>query len=562
MRSELGLANHYHFMRISDNNELFWAHIAQYHESGDCKMPQELQNYEQIERVRQAVIKLGGTVTVGDIMSVTGLGNYEAKEALDGLIQTHEGTMRVSEKGEIQYAFAAGCVLRDQRSWWQRNKKAILKVIKGLFKVIIMLVLVIYFVIFMLILIALLFSNRNSDRINISGFWFIFWGGSDSGGVANATKAPLYTRVYNFVFGPEEEEVDPLEARQKCGQLIRAKNGVITVEDWMMISGQTREKCESDLARFTAEFDGTAEITDNGTLVYVFENMMKTARQKRAQFVPMPAGAWKSLEHPRPLSGNTVQNGGDGAVIGLNLFNLIMSFVIMRYLGAVIGSWNAEQEVALTLAEQEQLKNYAFWLGIFPFIFSSLIFLVPLLRLPGNIRENRLRRERSVRKAVMGAIFEGRKNDKVDYSELTMADVRSMATNHLMQSHLPAATDEEAKKALNELIYEVSGELDFETQKYKFNQMDSRIADAAQERAKRALDHQDSGRVVFSTDNTEQERIDDDNARADMDDFDKMLHGKGNFTPVRGSGSYNTSYSGGKSQSSRGNYSSGSGYGL
>ena len=523
-------------------------------------MPQELQNYEQVERVRQAVIKLGGTVTIGDVMSATGLGNYEAKEALDNLIQTHEGTMRISEKGEIQYAFSKGCVLRDQRSWWQRNKKAIMKVIKGLFKVIIMLVLVVYFILFMLILIALIFNNRNSSsRINISGFWFIFWGSGDSSGYS-AKKAPLYTQVYNFVFGPEEEEIDPLEAKQKCGQLIRARNGVITVEDWMMISGQTREQCESDLARFTAEFDGTVEITDNGTLIYVFEDMMKSAKR---QLAVIPHKAWQCLETPRPLSGNTPENGGNGAVIGLNSFNLIMSFVIMHYLTSILGSGDPEK-VRFTIEEQEQLSNYAFWLGIFPFIFSSLIFAVPLIRLPFNIRENKERRERSVRKAVIGAVFDGR-IDKTDprlfNKELTIEQVRTKATNYLMKSYLPAATDEEARKAMNSLMYEVNAELDFETQNYKFDVMDDRLADAEQERSKRNLANQDVGRVVFSTDNNEQEKVEEENARADMEEFDKLLHGKGGFTPARGA-SYDTSYSGANSsgaRGSRGNYSSGLG---
>lgn len=519
-------------------------------------MPQDLQNYEQNERVRKAVIKLGGTVTVGDVMTATGLGNHEAKEALDKLIQTHEGTMRISEKGEIQYAFSKGCVLRDQRSWWQRNKKAIMNVIKKLFKIIIMLVLVVYFIIYLIILIALLTSNRNSNsRIDIGGIWFFFWGTGDTSRYTRR-KAPLYTRVYNFVFGPEEEEIDPLEARLKCGQLIRAKNGVITVEDWMVISGQTREKCESDLARFTAEFDGAAEITDNGTLVYVFENMMMSARQKRAKADPIPDKAWMVLEQPRPLSGNTEADGGNGAVIGLNLFNLVMSFIFMYGATSLLSESSDPSIQQMTQTEIEQIENYAFWLGIFPFIFSSLIFLVPLIRLPGNIHENKERRERSVRKAVIGAIFDGNKTHR----DITLSQIRTKATGYLMNNHLPPVTDGETKSAMNLLVSELGGELDFESEKYMFDNMDTRLEDARQERERRDLAHQDSGRVVFSTDNQEQEKIEDDNARSDMDEFEKMLQGGGKFTPARGHGEYNSSYSGARSSSSGSNYSSGNRY--
>ena len=220
--------------------------------AGDFMVTQ-LSTNEQIEVVRQAVIARGGNVTVGDIVSASGLDSDTAKSCLNELIKTHEGTMQVSSTGELLYSFAPGVVLRDQRTWWERNKKAIMKVIKAIFKAIIFLVLVVYFIMYLVILIAMLSNNRNrSSNINLGwAFWF-FWGRGydDTSYYSNgkARREPVYTRVYNFVFGPEEPELNPLEASQQCAQLIRAKNGVITLEDWMMISGQTKEKCESDLA--------------------------------------------------------------------------------------------------------------------------------------------------------------------------------------------------------------------------------------------------------------------------------------------------------------------------
>lgn len=481
---------------------------------------------EQIERIRRAVIKRGCNVTVGDIMSETGLRADQAKDGLDSLIQTHEGTMRVSENGELMYSFAGGCILRDQRSWWQRNKKAIMKFIKGLFKVIIMLVLVIYFVIYLLILIALLSSGRNNSRsnINISGIWFLFWGtGSSNPNYTGYKKDPLYTRVYNFVFGPEEEEIDPLEARTKCAQLIRAKNGVITVEDWVMISGQSRAKCESDLARYTAEFDGTAEITDDGTLVYVFEQMMTSTKLVKKE--ALPSAAWLTLEQPRPLSGNNEQNGGNGAVIGLNTFNLIMSFIIMYVLGSIVNQEPAYYDPEYYTGYSNTDQSYLIWLGIFPFIFSSLIFLVPLLRLPSNRRENRERRERSIRKAMLKAIFDKPETAK---TKLALPAITNTTNQCMSRNYLDPAKPEEIQKALNDIIDEMDGRREFEGNDFVFERMDERLADARKERNKRALSEKALGRVVYSTDNKEQERINDENERADLEDFDRLLCGDSN----------------------------------
>ena len=503
-------------------------------------MAEIINQSEQVERVRKAVLQLGCDVTVGDVMSITGLGSEEAKAGLDALIQTHEGTMRVSEKGELLYSFAGGCILRDQRSWWERNKKAIMKFVKGLFKVIIMLVLVVYFVIFMLILIALLCSNRDdrgSSSFNFSGIWFIFWGSGSSNPYYSGNKyakAPLYTRVYNFVFGPEEEELDPLAARSKCAQLIRAKRGVITVEDWIMISGQTREKCESDLARYTAEFNGSAEITDNGTLIYVFEEMMGSTKLVKKE--ALPAAAWTELEKPKPLSGNTPENGGNGAVIGLNTFNMIMSFVIMYALKSVIGAsvdttGMTPEEIEMLEQGTNTLNQYAFWLGIFPFIFSSLIFLGPLVRLPGNRRENRERRARSVRKAVLQSVFDKPEGAK---TSLNSSIVLKNVNNCLNRNCLMIADESEVQTALNEIVCELGGETDFDTHALVFENMDTRLEDARLERNKLALDEKALGRVVYSTDNREQERINDENEQAEMEDFDRLLSGEGSkSTPGR-----------------------------
>ena len=77
-----------------------------------------LKDSEQIERIRQAVLRRGCSVTVGDIMSETGLNSDDAKAGLSKLIGTHEGVIRVSETGEMIYVFKSGCIRRDERSWW------------------------------------------------------------------------------------------------------------------------------------------------------------------------------------------------------------------------------------------------------------------------------------------------------------------------------------------------------------------------------------------------------------------------------------------------------------
>lgn len=495
-----------------------------------------LKDSEQIERIRQAVLRRGCSVTVGDIMSETGLNSDDAKAGLSKLIGTHEGVIRVSETGEMIYVFKSGCIRRDERSWWERNKKAIYKFIKKLFKIIIFAVLVIYFIIYLVIILALIFGNRNSSSrssFNPGIMIYYFWGiGGNDYSDDGEKREPIYTKVYNFVFGPEEAEIDPLEARTKCAQLIRAKNGILTVEDWILATGQSREKCESDLAKFTAEFNGTAEITNNGTLVYVFEDMLKSTRA--GDRTNLPAPAWATLEQPRKLTANTA--GGNAFVIGFNSFNLIMSSIIA--IGGVDllyspSNPNDPYQAMLYAQKQAELAPTFFWLGFFPMIFSLLLFAVPLCRLPGNIKENRARKERNIRKASLLALSNASKSSKGTALQLT--NMANTANNCLANAGLKPASDDEIKAVMNDLCDELGGDIDTTNNRgYVFEDMDIRLKDAQQERNSRNLAHQDLGRVVYSSNQDEQNVLDEQNERADMDAFDRELN--------MSRGSYNNNY--------------------
>ena len=481
-------------------------------------MDNTLKTSDQIDIVRRAVIKRGGSVTIGDIVSETGFDTETAKSCLNKLIATCEGVMRVSETGELLYAFQGNCIQRDQRSWWDRNKEAIYKAIKVFFKVIIFLFLVIYFIIYMVILIALLSQNKGRNNINLGSAIWIFWGRRDYDyDRSSDTKKsePIYTRVFNFMFGPENPKKDPLELRTKCAQLIRARNGVVTVEDWMMISGQTREKCESDLARYTAEFDGDAQILENGTLVYVFPDVMKS--MKSGARAPMPAPAWKTLEEPRKFTGNS--GGGNAMVVGLNLFNLIMAYLCTAVIPTMLAA-----EAAQTGETINYMTDSTFlWLGLIPLIFSILIFAVPLLRIPSHIMENRRRRKEAVRKSMLSAIFDGNGNAT---TKLPRSRAVIDTNKAIRASYTQDVTIDEFNDAMTTLSDELGGDFvpnSTEETSISFPDMELRLKEASQKRQQLDLKSQKVGRVVFSTNNDEYDDIEAANNKSELEDFDRMI---------------------------------------
>ena len=135
-------------------------------------------------------------------------------------------------------------------------------------------------------------------------------------------KQWLYKKVFQFVFGPEEEKPDPLRAQMLCSNLIKAKRGTLCVEDWMLVSGNDREKAESEMAKFTAIFDGKAEITSDGQLIYSFPELMRSQSGNRA--LNTPNFTWKEPIAKKEFTGNsTGANVGIGFLNGFNLMAVV-----------------------------------------------------------------------------------------------------------------------------------------------------------------------------------------------------------------------------------------------
>lgn len=458
----------------------------------ELEQQDQLSKTERLERVRQAIIKRGGSVTVGDIVSETGFAPNESENALKSLITTHEGVMKVSEHGEILYAFTPNCISRDYRSWWERSRETIFKIFKLLCKIMIMLVLVAYFIIYLLLILAVLFSGkgRSSSNINLGYVFWIFWGRGDAS--HEEKKEPLYTRVYNFIFGPEKEKEDPMALQRDFVKLVRSKDGVITAEDWMVVSGHMLPECESEIARYTALYDGEAKICDDGTLVYVFRDLMKSAKQgERTQ---MPAPAWKRLESKMPMTGNS----SNVAVVLLNIFNLIMACIILIGGMSILNDPQYAYDFAADPELLGSMETIITWLGTIPLIFSSLVFLGPIVRLPGNIKENNRRRRDNIRKVVLENVDNARMGAVVNGSAALKA------VNHgLRRSDLKEANVSEVNDVLGDIALDMSAEQ--VANGYRFDDLMVHSERANQVRHDLNLGKQDLGRVIFSTDSNDTE---------------------------------------------------------
>ena len=479
----------------------------------------QLSSPDILKRVKDAVARRGGKVTLGDVVTECGVSNFEAERALKNLLATHEGHLNVSENGDLIYIFDKNLMLRDDTSGWEKFKKGLFKFLKTAYKVWIAVTLVFYFIVYLALIIFLIFGNRNSNSRGINLNWIIwFWSPGSPNYDENGEpikKVPFYKKVFQFVFGPEEEKPDPLRAQMLCSNLIKAKRGTLCVEDWMLVSGNDREKAESEMAKFTAIFDGKAEITSDGQLIYSFPELMRSQSGNRA--LNTPNFTWKEPIAKKEFTGNST--GANVGIGFLNGFNLIMatifSYAALTYV-PVVSAYPAlhEPDFFDILISMDGVGTV---LGFIPLVFSILFFLIPIIRSFKERKENQRRREANIRKALLQAVY----NSKVgNHGDVSVVTGLKNSDNLLERAGMSYSDGTEIDEQLKKLTVELDGDITGD-KTYSFSRFHEHLEGAEKERNKLNLDHQDLGKIVFSTENTEEaNRI---NEQGDLDDFDKRL---------------------------------------
>jgi hypothetical protein len=482
---------------------------------------------EDTRNVRQALRRLKGTATVGDISSATGLAQARAEDALRSLLEMHQGHLEVGERGDLVYRFEPGMIRRDAVPFMTRLKENAWSIFKTGFKVVIAGVLVVYAVVFVALMIAALLANRDGDGDfggggdrrggggHFPNFWLWYWLWSPNWGwgrpyygdrygrrkVRRGERPqgpPFYKKVFAFVFGPDEPELDPARKDRELLRFVQARQGAVSAADLVQATGMPLEAAESELARLMVAHDGEAEVTPEGTVVHLFPSLMVSAHgtvDKRN----VPA-AWRRLEPPKPLTGNSA--GSNAVIIGLNAFNLLAAITAPWFIFPRLG-------ISGTLAEIGLI-----WI---PVAFSALFFSVPALRWPGVLKENLKRATRNVRKTLLSLVskasLEGRDAGAIGLDEAEALVEGTLKGRH----HRRVSVSDE----MDRLVAEFDGEVEVDsrgTPRFSFPGFRTAMAAAHRLRAAVGLDKQIVGRVVYASD--------DDDATAgqrDLESFDEAL---------------------------------------
>jgi uncharacterized membrane protein len=367
------------------------------------------------QKIIEALKRRKSGVTIADISSSTALPLERIRCLMTKAADEFSGRLQVTQSGEILYSFPNGFKSR-YRGLSAIIKKAgtiLSRVSTFLFKVWIVVMLIGYFFLFLALALAAVFVSiaaRSSDRdrgggfggFNIFGILWRIWFVSEitrSRGYEYETvsrnkeaKRPLHKAVFSFIFG-EGDPNDEWEEQQNKAVIsyIRANNGVISLAEYMVFSGKNSMEAEEEILAFCKKYAGIPHVTEEGTIVYHFEDLLPGADPKKF------AGLLPPVKRLKIFSVN--KKSMNGWFIVINAVNLVFgSYFLYHSLSA--GHLITEIQyqsasylygfthILLELVTQNPAVFMGMVLGFIPLLFSVLFWLIPALRYFREKNEN------------------------------------------------------------------------------------------------------------------------------------------------------------------------------
>jgi hypothetical protein len=398
----------------------------------------------RMEKVETALVAFlrhrRGESTVADMVAGTGLPKYQVEQAARRVLDEYAGRLKVTESGELLYYFPSGMRSTTHgagpalRRVWKAFAKAAAKVLSFLFKIWIVAMLVGYFVAFVAILLAAILASVAASAASRSERGRSSRSGGGFGGtflfvrlfdlairvwfVSSLTRdprrppgRPFYKSVFGFVFG-DGDPIRDWEQRERTAVLsyIRARRGVIAIEELMSLTGREHEEAQQEINRYMVAYEGEPRVTDDGTLVFAFPELLRTSAAEqaaagRARLEPSPAKSLVTFSANKPRT--------NGWISFFNAFNLAFGgyFLVLGLTqGAAALGRNGPMVYSFVggLLQRAGIPAVPFMtavLGVMPVVFSVLFFLVPILRSARLARANARIREEALRKRVYAQVL-------------------------------------------------------------------------------------------------------------------------------------------------------------
>jgi len=358
--------------------------------------------------------------TVADICASTALPLSTVHELLPKAADEYQGRLQVTQSGEILYLFPDGFKSRYRGlGVWlgralQKSASFIKIALSFLFKVWIMVMLIGYFILFLALALASVFlsvaaKSSSSDRKGGGGFfgfrifdllirlWFYSSLTKPSGNNRAAQKTkkgrPMHKAVFSFVFGEEDPNKDWQERQSRAIiEYVQANRGVISLPEYMAFTGESSLDAEQSLLAFCSRYSGSPEVTEEGTILYRFDDLLLRADSVNSSELSPPIKRLKNFsDNPKKMN---------GWFIAINAVNLIFgSYFLYQSFSAgqlltelqykAASSIYSYTHYFLQMVTADPVGIIRTVLGFTPLLFSIFFWLIPAVRLLLEKKENR-----------------------------------------------------------------------------------------------------------------------------------------------------------------------------
>ncbi len=490
------------------------------------------------DRIAGAFRKRGGEATVADLVAATGLPKAQVDAELPAVADEFGGRLKVTDSGEILYSFPRGFHSRYRglgpslRRGWKAFGKGLAAVAAFLFKIWIVVMLVGYFLLFILLaLLAVVASfamsaaggERNSSSRSrgrggsfmiagrllelIMRIWFyneVFKSPgqrrleTDARARSRADARPLHKAIFSFVFGEPDPNAGLDESQKRAFvAMVREKRGIVILEDFMALTGLPPADAEREINRYLYEFEGSPEASEQGTVHYRFDALMRRAQADAT------GASDSSLARLRPFSANKKSsNFWYAAINGVNLlfgsyflFSALSLGNIPKYLvdGFSYFYWFVLNIPGFLSGYLDlgtatlPLPLVAIGLGAVPAAFSVLFWLVPALRAARLKRENERIKEANQRRLAYARALASPSS----VAPLSAGDLPAVA--RASDPTLPA-------KLVEELAAYEEGEPGPDGRTWRLKELERKLADVEGLRRSVDMERYRLGGVAFDSD--------------------------------------------------------------
>jgi hypothetical protein len=406
------------------------------------------------ERLLRALNGATKDWTSADLARATGLPLAQINSEMPAISDEYRSRLKVSEKGDVLYSFPQGLKSRyrgfgpSMRRLWRTVSRGAVAVGKTLFKVWILVTLFGYFFLFIALALVALFGSvvlqqgggsrdRGGDRRGggLGGLWLTtnlfdsmirlwFYGelfkSSDAryrDSYARRERHPLHKAVFSHVFGDGDPNADWNTVLKKAFvAFVQTHKGVITLPEFMAISGLSPEEAQDRITQFLVEFEGSPEVSEKGALYFFFPSLLAKASE-----VSSSAASTFPLKKLKRFSSNNAKMDRSfrwvnivnllfGSYYLVNAINVGTNVIIQTSQGiALKGGWTFLYSSTIYLMSQIGVSQPAVmtaWvLGVMPLAFSVLFFGIPLVRSWRLKRENEVLKRENMRKVLYSAVL-------------------------------------------------------------------------------------------------------------------------------------------------------------